>query len=172
MGKASRDKGRRFEQQIARELRERLGIDVKRGQQGRSGSDGADIEAEGLPYWFELKVAARAPNILGAMRQAVEATDGRTPVVISKRDREDPLVTMQWEAWLDLIHRTSLIWEAAQTMIKAQNMMQIKQLEQVRDGLVDILEIDEGVASGEVTPSPNYLPDPDLDDDDGGGVPH
>ena len=163
MGKAERDKGRRFEQKIAREIRERLGIDVKRGQQGRSGSDCADLEADGLPYWFELKSSKRNPGIHAAIKQSIEATDGRPPVVISKRDHEPALATMLWADWLDLIHKTSIIYAAAVQMMEAQKKLISRQ---------EHIESDTGTESAEVLHSPVYDIEPDLDDDGGSGVLH
>lgn len=76
---------------------------VKRGlTQTRGGDDAADVE--GSPYWVEVKIGQR-PNIMGAMAQAIEATDGRPPVVFTRRDGESWLVTMQAPDWVALNER-------------------------------------------------------------------
>lgn len=101
MGKAQREKGKRGERQVANLLKPVLGGHVTRGVgQSQSGSNQADVE--GAPYWIEVKTGKR-PNIMAAMQQAREATDGRVPVVFSKRDREKWLVTMESDAWLELL---------------------------------------------------------------------
>lgn len=57
---------------------------------------------DGTPYWIEAKRCKRT-NIHGAMKQASEATDGRPPLAITKRDREPALVTMEYATWFDLM---------------------------------------------------------------------
>ena len=56
-GKFSRDKGRRGEQQTARELQAALGsgVIVRRGTQSRTGRDEPDLVVEGRPWWIEVK---------------------------------------------------------------------------------------------------------------------
>lgn len=99
MGKASRDKGKRGEREVAALLRA-VWAGAKRGiTQSRAGSDSADVE--GASIWPEVKLGAR-PNILAAMRQAIEATDGRPPVVFTRRDRGEWMVTMRSEDWIGM----------------------------------------------------------------------
>ena len=100
-GKFSRDKGARGEREVANLLKPVLGDSVCRGVgQTQRGSTAADVE--GTLYWIECKTGKR-PNIRAAMQQAEEATDGRPPVVFSKRDSEGWYVTMKVGAWLDLL---------------------------------------------------------------------
>lgn len=98
MGKSQRNKGARGEREVASILAEALNLPARRGvAQCRAGSDAADVE--GTPWWVEVKIGAR-PNIVAAMRQAVTSADARPPVVWTRRDREDWLVTMRASDWL------------------------------------------------------------------------
>lgn len=102
MGTRSRRKGARGEREVVSLLRGVWGT-VKRGlTQARGGGDAADVE--GSPFWIEVKIGQR-PNIMGAMAQAIEATDGRPPVVFTRRDGESWLVTMRSEDWIALNER-------------------------------------------------------------------
>lgn len=97
MSKASRDKGKRGEREIATMLRD-LYPDARRGFQSRQGDDEADVEC--TPWWVEVKRVARNEQPRKAMEQAAAATDGRVPVVFSRRDNTDWLVTMRAADWL------------------------------------------------------------------------
>ena len=97
MGKRSRTKGARGEREVVALLAP-VYPGAKRGlTQTRSGDDCADVE--GTPFFVEVKIGQR-PNIMGAMRQATEACDDRPPVVFTRRDGEQWLVTMRAEDWL------------------------------------------------------------------------
>lgn len=99
MGKMSRRKGASFERLVANRLKQIWGP-AKRGiGQARSAGEVADVE--GTPYWLELK-HRKLVNIRAAMRQAVEQTDGRAPVVVSRSNGEDVLVTMRLDDWLEV----------------------------------------------------------------------
>jgi hypothetical protein len=81
-----RRKGRRFEQEIAREL------GVKRGFQFRGGAEAPDVDLPG--WWLECK-RQRRPNILAAYLEAIEASrPDRWPAAVTKADRGPVLVTM------------------------------------------------------------------------------
>ena len=101
MGAKSRRKGARGELEVVHLLRG-LWHGVKRGlTQTRGGGDVADVE--GSPYWIEVKIGKR-PNIVAAMAQALEARaergDARPPVVFTRRDGEEWLVTMRARDWV------------------------------------------------------------------------
>ena len=114
LGRLSRRKGKRWEQEVAAALRDIFGERVKRGWQAREGCDAPDVE--GVPrQWVECKAHARV-NIAEAMRQAVEEHDryfaricaiapapGLWPVVYSKSNNEAPLVTMRMADYLVLL---------------------------------------------------------------------
>lgn len=101
MGARSRRKGHDFEREIARRLRV-IFPTSRRGIQSRfGGKEGSDVL---VPFFaIECKVGAR-PNIAAAMEQAIrDAAPTLWPTVISKRDREEPLVTMRLDDWLELV---------------------------------------------------------------------
>jgi hypothetical protein len=100
----SRAKGQRGERAWCDQLHAR-GYDARRGfGQHVGGCIEPDVvcgELDGLH--FEVKVGAR-PNIDAAMVQARrDARAGRRPVVVSKRDRGDWLVTVDAETFFDAL---------------------------------------------------------------------
>jgi len=103
MGKLSRDKGVRWELEIAKRLRTIFGDSVKRGFQWR-GAEQPDVECPA--FWIEAKHHRRV-NIRKSFEQALgDATadeSKRTPVLVCKDDNKRPLVVMDFEDWLELI---------------------------------------------------------------------
>jgi len=113
----SRTKGADFERWVAAYLRARkrddgtnLFEDVYRGVQSR-GAESADVV---IPrYWLELK-RGRRPNIRRAMQQAItdkDRPDELKPVVISKADHDERLVTMKLDDWTDMLTAAVSWWE-------------------------------------------------------------
>lgn len=102
----SRQKGARFERDIAKRLRD-WGYDARRGQQ-YSGLNG-DADVVGLPgVHLELK-AVEHLSIYTAMAQSCrDARDGEKPVVIHKKNYEDILVTMKFDDWFEMYRE----WES------------------------------------------------------------
>lgn len=90
MAKKSREKGKRGERAAAKELA-MLFPGAKRNHSQADGADDSDVR--GVPLWVEVKVG-KAPPIQAAMEQARRDTDGRPPVVMSKKDRGEWLITM------------------------------------------------------------------------------
>lgn len=92
MGKASREKGKRGERELANLLKE-YGFDARRGQQfcGKSG----DADVIGLPgVHIECKRVERL-NISEAMSQSKrDSRDGEIPAVFHRRNNEPWLVTI------------------------------------------------------------------------------
>ncbi|KHO62685.1 hypothetical protein THYS13_07480 [Thermoanaerobacter sp. YS13] len=101
----SKRKGKRGELELAQLLRE-YGYDTRRGQQ-YSGIEGKDVI--GLPHiHIECKRVERL-NVYEAVRQAVrDAKEGEKPAVFWRRNREDWLVTMRLEDWIELYRE----WES------------------------------------------------------------
>lgn len=99
MGKSQKEKGKRGEREAADLLRAsfpRHADRIRRGAQSRfGGKDEPDIV--GLPFHVEVS-AGKAPSPHGKMMQAIADTEGRdTPIVVlTKRDREEWLVTMRY----------------------------------------------------------------------------
>lgn len=103
IGRRSRQKGAQGERDVANELRV-IYPDAARGgllqtQYGR-GSNACDVEH--TPWWVEVKRGAR-PNIQGAFEQATSETDGRPPLVVSRKDRSVWLATMSLERFIHLV---------------------------------------------------------------------
>jgi hypothetical protein len=83
MSKMSRRKGVEFELHLVKLLRP-LWPDAARGlRQTRKGAECSDVEGCG-DWWIEAK-HRNAVDVHAAYKQACEATDGRTPVVIWRR---------------------------------------------------------------------------------------
>lgn len=102
----SRRKGHNFERLIAAELRDNF-PQARRGLQSRDG--GAAPDVAGVPgIWIECK-RSRRPNIPAAIRQAQAASAPRCVLIaaVTKADGEEPLVTMPWRDWKELLLRTS-----------------------------------------------------------------
>lgn len=100
MGKASRDKGKRGERELAGILRD-YGYDCRRGQQF-CGSNG-DADVVGLPgIHIECKRVERL-DLYGAVEQAKrDAKEEELPVVIHRRNNCEWLVTMPLEEWMSM----------------------------------------------------------------------
>lgn len=92
MGKASREKGKRGEREVAHFI-QGYGIPARRGQQF-SGKNG-DADVVGLEgVHIEVKRVERL-NIENAMAQSIgDALEGEVPVVFHRKDRGKWLVTM------------------------------------------------------------------------------
>lgn len=115
-GRASRAKGGRGEREAAAALGEVLGRPWRRAVgQSRSGADAPDVEPDGWAVgsgpagtpWVEVKRGRS--TITAAMRQAVAACGSRLPVVLTRQDHGEWLVTVRladlarlW-AWLDAV---------------------------------------------------------------------
>jgi hypothetical protein len=102
MSKMQREKGKRWERDVATLFREAMpGAEIKRGWQTRSGSDAADVECP--LYWLECKVG-KMPNPRAALKQATEAAPkGRVPVAIVKDDRQEPFVCLSLDNFMDMV---------------------------------------------------------------------
>lgn len=107
VGKGARLKGANFERELAKQLTELTGFTWKRGlgQTRRGGAEVADVLCEEFPgLHVEAKRQHRC-NIKAAYRQAcgdVEA-NGAWPIVVTKDDRSDTLVTMKLEHFSELL---------------------------------------------------------------------
>lgn len=106
-GRRNREKGKRFEREVAKMVREMVGEAARRGEQA-GGAYSSDVVMR--DFWVECKVGAR-PSIHLAIEQACAdakaAGSLRTPIVISKRDREDVLVTMKFSSFAALLAKAN-----------------------------------------------------------------
>jgi Holliday junction resolvase len=105
MGKYSRDKGARFERAIAKGLRVVFGErTIRSSGQCFSGDTRADVDCPKI--WVECKVGKR-PNIKAALEQAEEASAGaqsdKVPVAICKWDREEPIASMRFDDFVEIL---------------------------------------------------------------------
>ena len=107
MGKSQRDKGKRWEQDCARRLREVMpGVEWRRSLQ----ADGANVPDLVGPLLAPECKAGGGWTYEGALKQAQDnARDGRYPVVMAKRDRSTPLAIMALDDYCELI---ALLWRA------------------------------------------------------------
>ena len=103
MGKLSRNKGARFEREVAAAFRGAF-PEARRGfGQARSGGDVADVA--GIPgFWVECKVGAR-PNPLAALRQAEGNSNGEVAVAVCKVDRETATATLRLADFITLLDK-------------------------------------------------------------------
>lgn len=102
MGKASRDKGKRGEREVAQILREH-GYDAHRGQQYKGGADSPDVV--GLPgFHIEVKRTEQA-RVYDFMEQAkAESAVDEIPIVIHRQNNKEWVVFMTLDdllRWLD-----------------------------------------------------------------------
>lgn len=106
VGKSQRIKGASGEREACEALAP-LYPDLKRGLiQTRGGSECPDIDSPECEFWIEVKRGAKAPHPSPAYEQALKASDGRPPLVLTRKDRSEWLVTMSLESFLKLAKRT------------------------------------------------------------------
>lgn len=100
MGKASRDKGKRGERELAGKLREH-GFDARRGVQYHGGPDSPDVTGlEGVH--IEVKRVERL-SLYDALSQAkADAGLGEMPVVMHRRNNCEWVVIQPLEDWINL----------------------------------------------------------------------
>ena len=101
----SKDKGKRFEREIANYLKEH-GYDARRSAQycGNTG-DAADVV--GLPgFHIECKHQEKM-HLYDWMEQAVRdsAKSGDTPIVIHKQNRKETLVTIRLDDFMNIMEK-------------------------------------------------------------------
>ena len=95
----SREKGKRFEREVAKKLRENGYTDARRGQQ-YCGANG-DADVVGLPYIHIECKAVEKLNLYDAMDQAKADAKGiEEPVVIHKKNNKPVLVTMEFDTFM------------------------------------------------------------------------
>ena len=105
MGKASREKGKRGERELASKLKE-YGWDCRRGQQ-YAGANG-DADVIGLPdIHIECKRVEKA-SIYDWIDQARrDAKFDELPAVFHRRNREPWQVTMTFDDWIYLYRKAT-----------------------------------------------------------------
>ena len=102
----SRRKGKEYELEVAKQLREH-GLNARRGQQYSGANGDPDVICEEWPD-LHLELKRRERNISAFeqykfMDQAVnDAKDGQMPVVVYRIDYEQSLVTMRLDDFIEL----------------------------------------------------------------------
>ena len=111
MGKInSRDKGARFERQLAKMLREH-GYEAERGCQHSGGKDSPDVKHNMHRIHIEAKDVEKL-NIWNALEQSKrDAREDEIPVVMFKRNRTQVYVAMPFDEFMDFYEA----WEKEQT---------------------------------------------------------
>lgn len=101
----SRQKGKRYELELAAKLRE-YGYQARRGQQ-YSGANG-DADVVGLPgIHIEAKRRKEIGNLYDWLAQAVsDAKEGEAPAVFCREDKGETLVVMRLEDWITLYNNS------------------------------------------------------------------
>lgn len=104
MGKMSREKGKRFEREVASRLRDE-GFDCKRGQQYCGASGDADVV--GLPgIHIECKHCERMELYDWLAQSIHDARDWELPTVFHRKNNSELLVTMRFSDWIQLYKET------------------------------------------------------------------
>lgn len=108
-GKGARKKGHDFERDMANFLSENTDFVWKRGltQTRDGGTEDADVVTENetlnKTYHIEVKRQKRV-SIPAAYKQAITDAPSKAPIIITKSDREDILVTMKLTDWIKLFN--------------------------------------------------------------------
>jgi len=112
-GKASRTKGHGFEREIAAWIREKIGIEAKRGlsqPRGGTAEEPDVLTPGGWPLWLELKRGKKTDS-RAALRQARNAIASAGadcwPVAICRDDQEEATAMMP----LELLGLLLLFWD-------------------------------------------------------------
>ena len=95
MGKPSRDKGKRGERELAKELTRLFGIECRRGVQYQGGPDSPDIAGMPGVHW-ECK-HVQAFQLRRSLAQAVDECGEAIPVVAQRGNREEWVAVVRLE---------------------------------------------------------------------------
>jgi hypothetical protein len=109
MGRSQREKGKRWEREVARLYREAVGAGKRTGWHQSHGLEVADVSVP-LPLpghprgvWNECKHHARVA-MRRALEQALDACPpGHLPVAVCKDDRKEAVVVLRLTDWLALL---------------------------------------------------------------------
>jgi len=99
----SKRKGALGELVLSKLIQQTFGIDARRGQQYCGNADSHDIHTS-LPINFECKRTERL-NLEAALDQAEsECHPGTVPVVVSKKNKKDWVLSVRWSHLVELIN--------------------------------------------------------------------
>ena len=100
MGKMQRDKGARWERDVANRFKAVGFGDAKRGFQTRGGAaECADVSAG--PFHIECKVGKKPPIRTALTTAVTTCPEGLIPLAVIKEDRRDPFVVIQLDDFLE-----------------------------------------------------------------------
>ena len=98
MSRMQRDKGKRGEREFAKEMARLFRCEARRGRQYQGSDDSPDVVVD-IPGWhFEVKRTERL-QLHAAMEQAVQDAGDQIPIVSSRANHHDWLVTIRLEDW-------------------------------------------------------------------------
>jgi hypothetical protein len=100
-GKASRDKGKRFEREV-RDLFTNAGFSARRSAQYCGANGDHDVIVDGTDLSVECKGVNRMSMYPWLEQSKADARDGELPIVVSKQDRKPVIVTMEWDTFIKI----------------------------------------------------------------------
>lgn len=111
MSKMQRDKGKRWEREVAALMRQAMpGCEtIKRGYQSRGAKADKAPDVDCPIYWIECKHGIK-PNPRAALAQATSDSEGtgKVPVAVIKDNRRTPFVVLGLTDFLELVREN---WE-------------------------------------------------------------
>lgn len=94
MGKTSREKGKRGERELAKELKSVLGIDARRGQQHSGSPDSPDVITSLPGVHFECKRVEQLRLYPSLEQASSDSGDDQIPILAHRRNRKPWTITL------------------------------------------------------------------------------
>lgn len=104
MGKTSREKGKRGERELAKEL-QKLGIDARRGMQFSGSPDSPDVVTSIKGIHIECKRVEKLQLYPSLAQAASDAGDDKIPIVAHRRNRHPWIVALYLDDLLELCEK-------------------------------------------------------------------
>ena len=105
MGKLSRNKGKRYERELANYLSDN-GFPSRRGQQFSGGGDSPDVISEEFPFHIEAKRTERL-MLYDAMTQSIRDAGDKPPCVIHRKNNSESMFTCRLSDLVKLLNERS-----------------------------------------------------------------
>ena len=105
MGKLSRNKGKRYERELANYLSDN-GFPSRRGQQFSGGGDSPDVVSEEFPFHIEAKRTERL-MLYDAMTQSIRDAGDKPPCVIHRKNNSESMFTCRLSDLVALLNKQS-----------------------------------------------------------------
>ncbi len=103
MGKLSRNKGKRYERELANYLSDN-GFPSRRGQQFSGGGDSPDVVSEEFPFHIEAKRTERL-MLYDAMTQSIRDAGDKPPCVIHRKNNSESMFTCRLSDLVALLNK-------------------------------------------------------------------